>query len=113
MQTQEVVDGVPVGQSPESAPFPASAVPLRSVRRSTAHRASSRRATAREHKDDVEGRILNYVKDHPQSTTGEMAKGLNVDREAIATGVSHMLKAGEITKAPDGQIAITPALDDQ
>ena len=112
MQTQEIVDGVPVGQPQESAPQPGPVVPLRSMRRSTAHRASSRRASAREHKDDVEGRILHFVKDHPQSTTGELAKGLNVDREAIAAGVSHMVRAGEITKGLDGQIAITPTPDD-
>jgi predicted transcriptional regulator len=98
---------------PQSLPLAVPVVPPRSVRRSTAHRASSRRATAREHKDNVDGRILDYVKDHPNSTTGEMAKGLNVDRGAIATEVSRMMRAGEIARDPDGQIAIIHTRGDQ
>lgn len=113
MQTQRIVDGVPVGQSPGSTSLPTTVVPSRSARRSTAHRASNRRATAREHKDDVEGRILDYVKGHPQSTTGDMAKGLNTDRGAVATGLAHMLRAGEIAKDTDGQIAIIHRPSDQ
>jgi hypothetical protein len=70
----------------------------RSARRATARRASNRRATARQRKDDVEGSIVEYLKDHPQSTTGDIAKGLNASRDTIAAGVSHMVRAGEITK---------------
>ncbi len=109
MQTERLVDADP----PQSPPLAVPVVPARSMRRSTAHRASHRRATAREHKDNVEGPILNYVKDHPNSTTGEMAKGLNVDRGAVATGIAHMLRAGEITRNRDGQIAIFLASGDQ
>jgi hypothetical protein len=53
-------------------------------RRASARRASSRRATARERKDDVEGRIIEYLKDHPRSTTGDIAKALNANRDTIA-----------------------------
>jgi predicted transcriptional regulator len=108
MQTERLADAAPP-QSPLAVPV----VPSRSARRSTAHRASNRRATAREHKDEVEGRILDYLKDHPHSTTGEMAKGLNADRAAVATGIAHMLRAGEIAKNADGQIAIIHASSDQ
>jgi hypothetical protein len=55
-------------------------VPQRSARRATARRARNRRATARERRDDVEGRILEYLQNRPQSTTGDMAKGLNANR---------------------------------
>jgi predicted HTH transcriptional regulator len=72
--------------------------PQRSTRRATARRASNRRATARQHKDDIDGRIVEYVKEHPQSTTGDMAKGLNANRDTIAAEVSHMVRAGELTK---------------
>ena len=47
----------------------------RSTRRATARRASNRRATARELKRDVEGRVIEYLKDHPGGTAGEIAKG--------------------------------------
>jgi predicted HTH transcriptional regulator len=76
-------------------------VSQRSTRRATARRASNRRATARQHKDDIDGRIFEYVKEHPQSTTGDMAKGLNADRDTIAAGISHMVRAGELTKGLD------------
>ena len=80
---------------------PAVVPPPRSTRRATARRASNRRAAAREHKDDIDGRIVEYVKEHPHSTTGDMAKGLNADRDTIAAEVSHMVRAGELTKELD------------
>ena len=57
------------------------------------------------------GRMFEYVKDHPQSTTGEMAKGLNANRGTIAAEVSHMVRAGEITRGLGA--AIAQALSDQ
>jgi hypothetical protein len=101
MTTQRTVDGAAAPQSPDStldtAPV-VPGVPRRSVRRATARRASSRRAAARERKDDVEGRISEYLKDHPQSTTGDIAKALNANRDTIAAGLSHIARAGDTTK---------------
>ena len=37
------------------------------------------------------------MKDHPQSTTGAIAKGLNADRGVIAAGRSHIARAGKTT----------------
>jgi capsid protein len=85
---------------PEPTFLSAAVVPARSTRRATARRASDRRAIAREHKDDIDGRIFGYVKHHRQSTTGDMAKGLNADRGTIALEVSHMLRTGELTREP-------------
>ena len=98
MQTQRTVDGAPTPQSPDSTPVRSPVVPQRSARRATARRASNRRATARQRKDDVEGRIVEYLKDHPQSTTGDIAKGLNADRGTIAAGLSHIVRANDATK---------------
>jgi hypothetical protein len=98
MQTPPVVDGA---SPPEPTPHAPAVVPQRSTRRAMARRASSRRAAAREHKDDIDGRIVGYVKEHPQGTTGDMAKGLNADRDTIAAEVSHMVRAGELTKGPE------------
>jgi hypothetical protein len=97
MTTQHTVDAAPTPQSPGPTPG-APVVPRRSARRATARRASSRRATARERKDDVEGRIVEYLKDHDRSTTGEIAKALNADRDTIAAGLSHIARAGDSTK---------------
>jgi hypothetical protein len=98
MQTHRTVDGAPTPPSPDSTPVGLPAVPQRSTRRATARRASNRRATARQHKDDLDGRIVEYVKDHPQSTTGDIAKGLNANRDTIAAGLSHIARASEITR---------------
>jgi hypothetical protein len=49
-------------------------------------------------KDDVEARIVEYVPDHPHSTIGDIAKGLNVDRGTIAPGRSHIVRADDADK---------------
>ena len=98
MQTPPTED---VALPPDPAPVTPPVVPQRSTRRATARRASDRRATARQHKDDIDGRIIGYVKEHPHSTNGDMAKGLNANRDTIAAEVSHMVRAGELTKEPD------------
>jgi hypothetical protein len=98
MTTQPTVDGAPTPQSPDSTPGTLPVVPPRSARRATARRASSRRATARERKDDVEERIVEYRKDHPQSTTGDLAKALNANRDTIAAALSHIARASDVTK---------------
>ena len=98
MPTQRTVDGAPTPPSPDSTPVEPPVVPQRSARRATARRASNRRATARQHKDDVEGRIVEYLTDHPQSTTGDIAKGLNANRGTIAEGLSHIARASDATK---------------
>ena len=98
MQTQRTVDGAPSPPPPGSTLARLPVVPERSARRATARRASDRRATARQRKDDIEGRIVEYLKDHPQSTTGDIAKGLNANRDTIAAGVSHIARASNVTK---------------
>jgi hypothetical protein len=98
MTTQPTVDGPPTPQSPDPTPVTVPVVPRRSARRATARRASSRRATARERKDDVEGRIVEHLKDHPHSTTGDIAKALNANRDTIAAALSHIARAGDTTK---------------
>jgi hypothetical protein len=97
MQTQRTGDGAPTPRSPEPTPVTFAGAPQRSTRRATARRASSRRAMARQHKDDVDGRIVEYLKDHPLSTTGDIAKGLNANRDTIAAGLSHIARASDAT----------------
>ena len=73
-------------------------VPQRSARRATARRASNRRATARQHHDNVEGRIIGYLKEHPHSTPGDIAKGLYANRDTIAAGRAHVVRASHVGK---------------
>jgi hypothetical protein len=98
MQSQRTIDGAPSPQSPDSTLVTWPVVPQRSARRATARRASNRRATARQRKDDVEGRIIEYLKGHPRSTTGDIAKGLNARRDTVAAGLSHIVRASDIRK---------------
>ena len=98
MQTQRTVDGALTLESPDPTPARLPVVRHRSARRVTARRASSRRATARRRTDDVDGRIVEYLKDHPQSTTGDIAKALNADRGTIAAGLSDIVWANDATK---------------
>jgi hypothetical protein len=75
MQTKRTVDRTPTPQAPESTLITLPAV----ARRATARRASDRGATARERTNDVEGRIVEYLKDHPPSTTADVTNGQVAD----------------------------------
>jgi hypothetical protein len=98
MQPHRTVDEAATPQPPASTPVTAPVVPQRSARRATARRASNRHATARQHKDDIEERVSDYLNEHPLSTTGELAKGLNADRGKVAAARSHIANAGETPK---------------
>ena len=80
----------------------AAVAPARSVRRATARRASNRRATARGRQDDSETRIIAFLVQHPGSTAGDLAKGLNLNPANVATHLSQLAKAGEIKKQAHG-----------
>jgi hypothetical protein len=100
MKTQRTVDGAPTGK-PKVDTLPA--VPPRSARRATARRASARRDTAHQHRPDLEGRIIECLRDRPGSTAGDLAKALNADRGTIAAGVSHLVRASEIQKDDEAE----------
>ena len=72
------------------------AAPARSVRRATARRASSRRATARSRQGDPEAAVIAFLIQHPGSTTGGVAKGLNLSCESVSLRLTQLAKAGEI-----------------
>jgi hypothetical protein len=98
MQPHRTVDEAPTSQRPASTLVTAPVVPQRSARRATARRASNRRATARRHKDDIAERVSDYLNEHPLSTTGELAKGLNADRGKVAAARSQIANAREPAK---------------
>ena len=78
------------------------AAPARSVRRATARRASSRRATARGRQGDPEAAVIAFLVQHPGSTTGDVAKGLNLDSGRVSLRLTQLAKAGEIKKTSHG-----------
>jgi hypothetical protein len=67
-----------------------------------ARRASTRRATARSRQGDTKAAITEYLKKHPGSTAGDLAKGLNLQPNSVSTRLTQMAKAGEIKKATRG-----------
>ena len=77
----------------------------RAKRRATARRASTRRATARRRQGDTKAKIVEFLSKHPQSTAGDVARGLNLNRNSVSTRLASMAKAGEIVKAPKGYSA--------
>lgn len=78
------------------------AAPARSVRRATARRASTRRATARSRERDTTARIIKFLTRHPQSTTGDLARSLNLDPESVSTSLKELANAGDIKKHAHG-----------
>jgi hypothetical protein len=90
---------VVVAQVSERSP---AAAPMRSIRRATARRASTRRAYARSRQSDSEATIIGFLATHPRSTIGDLAKGLNLDPEHVATCLTQLTSSGEIYKASHG-----------
>jgi predicted transcriptional regulator len=80
----------------------AAAAPARSVRRATARRASNRRATARSRQGDTKASIIDFLAQHPGSTAGDLAKGLNLNPGSVSSRLTQLAKTGEIKKAPRG-----------
>ncbi len=72
------------------------------MRRATARRASNRRATARSRQSDTEARIIDFLSQHPESTAGDLAKGLNLNPGNVSTRLTQLAKTGEIKKASRG-----------
>jgi len=95
-----------VAQVSERGP---AAAPVRSVRRATARRASTRRAFARSRQSDSEASIIGFLATHPRSTIGDLAKGLNLDPEHVATCLTQLTSSGEIDKASHGYSTQQPA----
>jgi hypothetical protein len=85
------------------------APPARSVRRATARRASTRRAIARGLQDDSEASINAFLLQHPGSTAGDLARGLNLTPEQASTHLTKLARAGEVRKASHGYSATQPA----
>ncbi len=83
--------------------------PARSVRRATARRASKRRATARNRQGDSEASIIHFLAQHPESTAGDLAKGLNLNPGRVSTRLTQLAKAGEIKRASHGYSTIEAA----
>jgi hypothetical protein len=80
----------------------AAAAPARSARRATARRASTRRATARDRQGDSEASIIDFLAQHPGSTAGDLAKGLNLNPGSVWGRLTQLAKTGEIRKASHG-----------
>lgn len=85
------------GPPPTEVPAPAPAA-KRAVRRGTAARASNRRHAARDLKPDPAELILAFLREHPGSTAGAVAKGLNGSRSTVAAQLVKLDKTGDVVK---------------
>lgn len=89
-------------EAPPATVVPATSAPKRSARRGTAVRASNRRHAVRDLKADPGERIIAFLREHPGSTSGAVAKGLNANRSTVAAQLAKLEKTGEIVKAEKG-----------
>ena len=48
---------------------------------------------------------MAYLEKHPQSTAGDVAKGLNIERTTVAGKLSQLANAGEVRKSKRGYVA--------
>jgi hypothetical protein len=99
MQKHRTAGGASSPASLESAFLLPGALPG-SSRRAAARRASSRRAAARELKRDVEGRVIEYLKDPPGSTPGETPKALDADRGRVAAELARIARRADTDQKP-------------
>ncbi|MEN3281370.1 MAG: hypothetical protein V7607_2510 [Solirubrobacteraceae bacterium] len=77
--------------------------PRRATRRQRQTAApTGRRRTAR---GQTGQRVIEYVRAHPASTAGDVAKGLKLNRNSVATRLAQLAKSGELSKAARGYSA--------
>jgi len=72
----------------------------RSGRRSVV--AAGRRRSPR---GDSREKVIAYVRSHPGSTAGDVAKALRLNRNSVATRLTQLGKSGELVKAQRGYSA--------
>jgi hypothetical protein len=49
--------------------------------------------------------VIEYVRAHPASTAGDVAKALRLNRNSVATRLAQLAKSGELSKAARGYAA--------
>jgi Winged helix-turn-helix DNA-binding len=81
-------------RSAAAAPARSAAVRLRGAR--------ARRATARSRQGNTKASIIEFFAQHPGSTAGDLAKGLNLNPGSVSTRLTQLAKEGEIKKASRG-----------
>lgn len=80
------------GDAPEVEREPVSVVPVS-------------RPRSRPRNGDTAQRIVDYLKEHPRSTAGEIAQDLDLKRNSVSTKLTQMAKAGQILKESKGYSA--------
>jgi hypothetical protein len=88
-----IVTDVPEGSERASA---------RLVRRATARRASSCRATARKRQGDTQTNIVDFLVRNPRSTVGGIAKSLGINRTSVSARLTQLANAGRIEESTHG-----------
>jgi hypothetical protein len=66
-------------------------------------RVEKRSAHSRQH--NTTARIIEFLAGHPQSTAGDLTKGVNLDPEAVSACLSRLRKVGDIRKHGHGYTA--------
>lgn len=68
----------------------------------TTRNRAAREQPTRNHQGDTQLGIIDYLAQHPASTAGDLAKGLNLNPGNVSTHLTQLAKVGEIKKASHG-----------
>jgi CRP-like cAMP-binding protein len=68
-------------------------------------RRGARSATRRRRRGESRELVIDYVRSHPGSTAGDVAKALGLNRNSVATRLAQLGKSGELVKAQRGYSA--------
>jgi predicted transcriptional regulator len=60
---------------------------------------------ARSLRGDTKTRVIEFVTSNPGSTAGDVARGLGLNRNSVATRLTQLAKSGELAKAERGYAA--------
>lgn len=97
----EQAPAIPASPTPAAAPV-ATAAPKRAKRLEKDSRARKRRAAVKPLKRDLVPEILAQLKKQPNSTAGQLAAALDVNRNTVNSKLLTLRKAGTIVKADRG-----------
>ncbi|MTD45957.1 MarR family transcriptional regulator [Conexibacter sp. W3-3-2] len=90
---------LPVADAPAS-PSPEKARHTKRVEK--ASRARKRRAEIKPLRRDLVAEVVAFLRAHPGSTAGDIARGLDVSASTVSAKIKHLTQVGQVVKAQRG-----------
>lgn len=67
-----------------------------------ASRARKRRAEIKPLRRDLVAEVIDFLRSHPGSTAGDIARGLDVSAGTVSAKIKHLTQVGQVVKAKRG-----------